>query len=233
LIILRSLERLAQKWIPVSRRNGWLAPGRRAAYHSRMAPNVACVVLAGGEGRRIGGEKPLRRLGGVTLLDRALAFAATQSDLVAVSLRTTDQVEAPQGLPILLDAPDIPGPLAGLAAGLAYAREQGRPAVLTLPCDTPRLPDDLAARLAERLIDGVGVVLAESGGQLHPVCGLWRVTCADALPGYVAQGRRSLWGFAKTVGMVQVEWPMTPYDPFVNVNTPEDLAALEDEQLNG
>ena len=177
----------------------------------------------------MGGAKPMRRLGGVTLLDRALAFAARQSDLVAVSFRTPGQFPTAGDPARLIDPPAIPGPLAGLAAGLAYAREHARETVLTLPCDTPRLPDDLASRLADALTDGVGAVIAESGGQLHPTCGLWRTSCADAMPAYVAQGRRSLWGFAKTVGMASVDWPSAPRDPFVNVNTADDLAALEAE----
>lgn len=186
---------------------------------------IAAVVLAGGEGRRIGGGKPLRVLGGETLLARALGQADAFSDRVALAVRDPAQVEAPGGVAVIPDAP-IEGPLGGLAAALGWARDQGRAAVLTLPCDMPFIPPDLGTRLAAAL-EGRPAVLAASGGRLHPVCGLWRVETLDHLPAYAASGRRSLHGFAEAVGFTAVEWPAAPADPFFNVNTTEDLAEAE------
>lgn len=191
--------------------------------------SFAAVVLAGGEGARIGGNKPLRALYGVTLLDHALAFAHAQSDLVAIGLRAEGQLPAPAGAAVILDDPAVPGPLGGLAAALAYARGLGREAVLTLPCDMPRLPADLAARLDAALSPSVGAAVAESGGQLYPVCALWRTDAFAALPAYLARGKSSLWGFAQALGMATVTWPVSPADPFRNANTASDLAALEAE----
>lgn len=191
--------------------------------------SFAAVVLAGGEGRRMGGTKPLRTLHGVTLLDHALGFARAASDLTAVSLRDAGQAPLHGRTAVVFDDPAIPGPLGGLAAALAFARDNGREAVLTLPCDMPRLPPDLAARLAAALESQMGAAVAESGGQLHPVCALWRVRALAHLPGYLALGKSSLWGFAQAVGMVTVGWAATPADPFRNVNTDAELAALEAE----
>jgi molybdopterin-guanine dinucleotide biosynthesis protein A len=185
----------------------------------------AAVVLAGGEGRRIGGGKPLRLLGGRTLLDRAVAQARAASDAVAVAVRDPGQTAGVAGVERLADAA-WEGPLGGLSAALAFARERGRAAVLTLPCDMPLTPSDLADRLAEAL-GSQGAALAASGGRLHPVCGLWRVEALGALPAYAATGRRSLKGFAAEVGFTAVDWPVEPLDPFFNVNTPEDLARAE------
>ena len=187
--------------------------------------DIAAVVLAGGEGRRIGGGKPLRLLGGETLLARALGQAAAFSDRVALAVRAPGQVEAPGGVAVIPDAP-VEGPLGGLAAALEYARHEGRAAVLTLPCDMPFTPVDLGARLGAAIGEHA-VALASSGGRLHPVCGLWRVTALDHLPAYAASGRRSLWGFAEAVGFTAVDWSVAPADPFFNVNTTEDLAEAE------
>ncbi|MBF0664853.1 MAG: molybdenum cofactor guanylyltransferase [Brevundimonas sp.] len=186
---------------------------------------IAAVVLAGGEGRRIGGGKPLRRLGGRTLLERATAQASRFSDAVAVAVRDPAQVAGLPGAALIADAP-WEGPLGGLAAALAFARQASRAAVLTLPCDMPLTPPDLAGRLADAIGDA-GAALAASGGRLHPVCGLWRVGALEALPAYAASGARSLKGFAAEVGFVAVDWPDQPVDPFFNVNTPEDLARAE------
>ncbi|MES2342484.1 MAG: molybdenum cofactor guanylyltransferase [Pseudomonadota bacterium] len=183
------------------------------------------VVLAGGEGRRMGGGKPLRAWGGRPLLARALDLAAGYSSHVAVAVRDADQAGRGGGVPLLFDPPDIGGPLAGLASALDFGRRHGALWVQTLACDMPYLPDDLSDRLARALEPGVGAVLPVSGGRLHPVCGLWRVASRDRLATYLAAGRSSLRGFAQDVGLREVAWDAAGPDPFVNLNTLEDLAA--------
>jgi len=180
--------------------------------------NPAILILAGGEGRRIGGDKPRRLLGGRTLLEWSIEKARRWSDKVAVAARTLEQV-GEAGVPILLDPPGLEGPLGGLAS--AFRLE--RPTVLTIACDMPFLPDDLPERLAAAL-PGHGAALAASGGQVHPVCGLWRAEALSEVSGYAASGRRSLIGFAASIGYSAVEWPD---DPFFNVNRPEDLVEAE------
>lgn len=176
----------------------------------------------------MGGAKPLRPLGGATLVGRAVALARTYSQTVAVAVRAADQVAGAVDAPLLLDDPAIEGPLAGLASALRFARGQGVVCVLTLPCDSPRLPDDLAARLLAALDDSA-VVVAQSHGRLHPVCALWRTSALGALGAYLASGRRSLKGFAAAVGMSVVDWSDSSIDVFANANTPEELAALQPE----
>lgn len=185
-----------------------------------MKPMI--VILAGGEGSRMGGGKPLRKLGGRTLIQRALDRARGWSDDVRIALRSLEQAPAVDAL-VLMDDPDVWGPLAGLASAFRAAREAGRSHLLTLPCDMPFLPDDLVERL-EREIGGQLAALAMSDGQLHPVCGLWSVKAGEALGAYRAAGRRSLKGLAETVEFVAVEWPA---GTFPNINTPAELAEAE------
>lgn len=180
------------------------------------------VILAGGEGSRMGGNKPLRRLGGETLLGRALKRARGWSEDVRIALRSADQV-GEFSVPVLLDDPDIWGPLAGLTSGLRAAQETGRASVLTMPCDMPFLPENLPARLSASM-SGRSAALASSGGQLHPVCGLWSTAVLADVACYLAAGRRSLKGLAETVGYAAVDWPE---QLLANVNTPEELAAAE------
>jgi molybdenum cofactor guanylyltransferase len=164
----------------------------------------AVLILAGGEGRRIGGGKPRRLLGGLTLLERAIEQAKRWSDRVAIAARSLEQVEE-VGVPILLDPPGLEGPLGGLACALRLER----PVVLTIACDMPFLPDDLPDGLATAL-PGHGAALAASGGHVHPVCGLWRADKLVQVRDYAASGRRSLIGFAETIGYAAVEWPDDP-----------------------
>ncbi len=182
------------------------------------------AILAGGEGRRIGGAKPMKTLGERPLLEYVLERAGGWSDTVRLVLRQNEQAPT-TGLGWIADAPGLEGPLAGLAAALQAAAAEGRPAVLTVPCDMPFLPLDLPDRFAA----GIGTAcaaLAASGGRLHPVCGLWSTAALAGLPAYLATGRRSLRGFAEAVGYRAVIWEEAE-DPFFNINTPPDLAAAE------
>lgn len=188
--------------------------------------NIAIAILAGGDGSRIGGYKPLRRLGGITLIGRARALAQSWSANVVIVGRDPAQV-GPTDLPFIRDEPGSVGPIAGLAAALRHAMESGHDGLLTIPCDSPFLPCDLVSRLANALASSAGAAVPSSDGFLHPACALWRASAFFALSAYIASGRRSLHGFAEHMGFVTVEWPSTPVDPFLNINSKDDLAAAE------
>jgi len=189
-------------------------------------PRLA-VVLAGGEGRRMGGGKPLRRFGETTLVARMLELARSYCPQVAVAVRDASQVAGAVDAPLIWDDPTIGGPLAGLASALRLARELGVSDVLTLPCDAPFVPRDLAARLAGALSGQDRVAVAQSACRIHPTCALWKVEVLELLPAYLASGQRSLKGIAAAAGMVVVTWQVDGADPFANANTPEDLLALQ------
>lgn len=190
-----------------------------------MSPEVAVVILAGGEGRRLGGGKPLRLLGGEQLIDRAVRKARIWSATLAVAVRDAAQVRGSK-VEVIQDRWDVEGPLGGLASALQFALARDCELILTIPADMPFLPDDLLNRLAAAIADQ-SCVLSSSGGHVHPVCSLWNVSAADQLEVYAATGRRSLRGLAEAVGCAVVEWPSEPLDPFFNVNTPEHLAEAE------
>jgi molybdopterin-guanine dinucleotide biosynthesis protein A len=190
------------------------------------ACDIAVVVLAGGEGRRMGGGKPMRRFAGSTLLGCALDLARSYGETVAVAVRAAEQVSAPPFVPLLLDDAQLEGPIAGLASALAFGAMRGADEVLTLPCDAPLLPADLGARLSAAVRLGGQVAVASSGSRLHPTCALWKISARRELADYLRGGGRSLKGFARTCGMVEVEWAIHDHDPFSNANTPEDLSRI-------
>ncbi len=189
-----------------------------------MSNVTPVVILAGGEGSRIGGSKPLRRLAGRTLIDRAVALACGYSSTVAVACRFSDQL-AISGARVIVDDPEVEGPLGGLLPALEFARENARSEALVIPADMPFLPRDLLARLQAAIGDKLAAV-ASSGGRMHPVCGLWRIGALDKAPLYLRTGKRSLKGFAEAIGYATAEWAPDP-DPFFNINTADDLDAAE------
>lgn len=184
------------------------------------AATLGCV-LAGGEARRMGGgDKTLRMLHGRPLLDHILARLAPQCAALAISANGDPARFAAYGLPVWPDAVPGMGPLGGVLAALEASP---LPFVLTVPGDVPFLPPDLVARLhAGR--GGAAVVQAESGGRGHPVIALWPRTLAPALRQTLAAGERAVGRFAAAQGVARVEWPG---EPFLNINTPDDLAQAE------
>jgi len=110
---------------------------------------IAGLILAGGQGRRMGGDKALRLLGGTPLVGHAIARATPQVGPLAISANGSAPF-ADFGLPILADSvPGFVGPLAGILAGMDWAAEQGLTSIASFPCDAPLFPRDLVARLAE------------------------------------------------------------------------------------
>ena len=199
-----------------------------------MAPLLG-LVLAGGLGRRMdGADKPLLRLGGRTLLERVVERLAPQCpDGLALSANGDPSRFAPFPGPVLPDrVPGHPGPLAGILAGLDFSvarsgSEDGD--MLSVPGDAPFLPPDLAARLiVARDEAGAAIALAASGGREHYTVALWPVGLrADLRRALVERDERRVGTFIARHGAVAVAWPTAPVDPFLNVNTPEDLTAAE------
>ncbi len=192
--------------------------------------SIPVLVLAGGEGRRMGGcDKPLLPLGGRPVLAALLERLGGAHGTFAISANGDPARYAAFGWPVLADPPEFRGrgPLAGLAAGLDWAGSLGAAALLTVPGDAPFLPPDLAARLAP------GPALAESAGKRHPPAALWPVSARAALASHLAgldPARRGAWSvlaFAESLGARVVSFPTMPFDPFLDIDTPADLARAE------
>ena len=200
----------------------------------RGPAKTAAVLLAGGQGTRMaadgqGGDKPLRLLGDRTLLAHCIDVIAPQVGLMVLNANGDPERFAAFGLAVVADAiGDYPGPLAGILAGMRWAAAQGATDVVSVAADTPFLQTDLVARLdAARTEAAVPLACAASGGWTHPVIGLWPVDLADALVADLRAGMRKIDRWTEKFGVVSAEFPTEPFDPFFNVNRPEDLAEAE------
>jgi molybdopterin-guanine dinucleotide biosynthesis protein A len=194
---------------------------------------IAGVLLAGGQSRRMGGDdKALRMLSGKPLMQHAINRMRPQARALAISANGDPQRFAEFGLPVLADTvAGFPGPLAGILAGMRWAAGFGLEWVATAACDTPFIPLDLVARLWAAG-GGLYPAIAASAGREHPVCGLWPVDMADRLEEALAAGQRRVYGWAVSQGVVFVDFPLasaggSTVDPFLNINTPEDLQEAE------
>jgi len=191
------------------------------------------VVLAGGLARRMGGgDKARIRIGSKTILERVLARLKPQCARVILNANGDPARFADAGLPVVADSvPDFAGPLAGILAGLDWAASHAPEItdIASVPGDCPFLPADLVARLAAtRQQAGLPLACARSGDWRHPVVGLWPVKLRDDLRrALFDEGLHKIEAWTARYGVAIADWPVTPVDPFFNVNTPEDAADAE------
>jgi molybdopterin-guanine dinucleotide biosynthesis protein A len=196
-------------------------------------PETLGVLLAGGLARRMGGgDKPMKTVGGRTILDRVVERLSPQCDGLIVNANGDPARFAFLGRPVVADdVPGFAGPLAGILAALDWAatNRPGIDWVVSVATDSPFLPRDLVARLhAARGADSVPLACALSGDQTHPVIGLWRVDLrADLRHALVVEDMRKIDRWTARHGVAHAAWPTEPFDPFFNANTPEDIAEAE------
>lgn len=183
------------------------------------------VILAGGQGRRMGGaDKAMLRLGGRPLVAHVAERLEPQVERLALSANGDPARFAAYGLPVLADAASV-GPLSGILSALDWAAPLEATHVVSAPVDAPFLPPDLVPRL---LLAGeaTGLALARSGGRDHPTFGLWPVGLRGALRDFLDTGAKaSVRVFADAQGATRADFPDD--GAFRNLNTPEDLAAAE------
>jgi molybdopterin-guanine dinucleotide biosynthesis protein A len=196
-------------------------------------PPTLGVLLAGGLARRMGGgDKPLRMLGGRTILDRVIERLRPQCGTLILNANGDPGRFAATGLPVVPDSvPGFVGPLAGILAALDHAAAHAPDTsfVMSVAADTPFVPDDLVLRLhAARADAGTPVACAGSGGRVHPVNALWPVGLREDLRrALLFEDIRKIDHFTARHGAAQVFWSTEPFDPFFNANTPQDLIEAE------
>ena len=206
--------------------------------------DITAIVLAGGRASRMGGvDKGLELFNGTPLALLALRRVALQVGKVMLNANRNleiyqnfgaefEQSEQANNYRVIPDADSaFAGPLSGFAAGLAACQT---PYLLTVPCDSPRFPLDLASRLASHIASrphegGFEIAMAAQGGWTQPVFCLMRCELLPSLTSFMASGKRKIDAWTATQKTVIVHFDEPSDDPksFANANTLAELAALE------
>lgn len=192
----------------------------------RRSPIIG-AILAGGQARRLGGiDKGLVDIGGRPLVEWILDALLPQVDGLVINANRNEDRYGRYGFPVVPDRlPNHQGPLAGIAAVLAQVPPDG--AVLTVPCDSPIPPADLAARLSAALEAGRGdLAVAHDGERLQPVHALVPAPLLPRLETFLADGGRKvgLWLASQRVAVVDFA---DRRDCFLNLNRPQDLERVQ------
>lgn len=189
-------------------------------------PEITGVVLAGGQGSRMGGvDKGLQPFRGKPMVAHVVERLGSQVDELLINANRNLEEYGRFGHRVIADEIEgFAGPLAGFERGLAHA---GGRLVVTAPCDSPFLPSDLVARLRAALETGrADLAVARTGEQSHPVFSLMRREVHASLVEFLASGQRKIDKWYGSLAVVEV-----PFDDeaqaFVNINTRDELASLE------
>ena len=184
--------------------------------------DITGIVLAGGQGRRMGGvDKGLVELDGRPLCEHVIGRLAPQVGPLVINANQNLARYAAFGHPVVNDAVGgFAGPLAGLHAGMTRAETAF---VLTVPCDSPFLPLDLVSRLASGLrAHDAQLAAAKTFDQPHPVFALVRRDVLAHLASFLEAGGRKIDAWYATLAFVEVPFD-DEADAFRNINTLEEL----------
>jgi len=181
---------------------------------------VTGIVLAGGQGRRMGGvDKGLQLLHDRPMVEHVIGRLAPQVDEILINANQNLEAYGRFGYRVVPDAiGGFAGPLAGLHAGLGAAQH---PFALTVPCDSPFLPADLFSRLKNELHEK-DLAVAKTGDQPHPVFSLVRVSVLEHLSRFLSAGGRKIDAWYSTLNIIEVPFD-DEADAFRNINTREEL----------
>lgn len=199
---------------------------------------ITGLILAGGRGSRMGHvDKGLQPFRGATMVAHVIARLAPQVGAIAINANQNLDRYAAFGVPVWPDdLQGFEGPLAGLETGL---RRCPTDYLVTAPCDSPFLPQDLVARLSAALDEsGADLALAEteepdedSGAlrlQPHPVFALVKKSALPQLSAFIATGKRRMDGWYGAIKVVHVRFGDA--GAFRNINTLQELQQFEDEK---
>ena len=188
------------------------------------------VILAGGLATRMGGgDKCLLPLGGKPLLTYSIDRLRPQVADLALNANGDPARFKDFNIPVVPDSIEgFAGPLAGVLAGLDWAAGEGSEYIVTAAADTPFFPTDLVPRLMLAVENGAKpIALARTSVGRHPTFGLWPVDLREDLRAALENGTRKVVAWTEKHGTAYADFPTSGFDPFFNVNTPEDLAEAE------
>lgn len=185
------------------------------------------VIIAGGQSRRFNDEKSqqtdkfLATFGKTTLLGHIIDRARQQIPDLILNVNGDVVRVSPYGLDVIKD--DFPdgGPLGGIYAALMAAKAKGHSHIITFSSDSPFFPDDYVERMTGQT--GVKIAIAKCGDRFHPVMGIFEVSLLDDLKAYLVSGERRVMWWVRRHAYEEVIWDAKDPDPFLNINTQQDL----------
>lgn len=193
--------------------------------------HISGIIIAGGLATRMGGiDKGLVLFQQMPLVQHVINRLTSQVDEIIINANREVRQYATLGYSVIEDElTGFIGPLAGFQLGLTHAKHD---CVLTVPCDSPLLPLDLAERLRKNLLlQNADVAVAATDGIAHPIFSLCKKNVLPSLNSFIAQGGKKVSAWQKSQSYIEVDFSDSAAG-FINLNTLDDLNALENPNFN-
>lgn len=190
---------------------------------------IPAVILAGGKATRMGGgDKCLLKVGSDRLIDIVLTRLTPQVGPMVLNANGDADRFSEFDLPVLPDTvAGFVGPLAGVLAGMDWAADNGFDRVVSVAADTPFFPFDLVARLNDHGPLALAATREGENTYRQPTFGIWPTELRDDLRAALNDGLRKVVVWTDQHSAGQAVWDVGAFDPFFNINTPEDIAMAE------
>jgi molybdenum cofactor guanylyltransferase len=188
--------------------------------------NITGIILAGGRARRMGGQdKGLIQLARKPMIEYVINAIDPQVDAIIINANRNQEDYEKYGFPVVADQIEgYCGPLAGMASGLQAAKT---PFVVTVPCDSPLIPDDLVQKLFSTLQDKDAEICTPlSNGRLQPVFTLMKSELLPSMLDFLNNGERKIDKWFEKHRLAIADFSEQP-ETFININSAEELAAIE------
>lgn len=184
--------------------------------------NLSCIILAGGESRRMGEDKGLIKFNNKPLVSHAIQLAKKLCKNIYIS---TNNIEYKQfGYPLLKDIYAAKGPMGGIYSGLSASRTEWN---LFLPCDTPFLKIDLLLEMKQNLKHNKIVVPQVMNNQIHPLTGFYHKDLVPLFKNLLDNNKLKMLGLLNETETYYYEVNQDQVHSFLNLNTQEDLRKYE------
>ena len=188
--------------------------------------DISAVILAGGKGSRLGGQdKGLVLYQGKALVEHILERIKPQVGNILINANRNHDTYRAYGYPVINDTMrDYQGPLAGFSAAMQVIETEY---MITLPCDSPLIPDDLAGRLIASLQDNPSsIAVAHNGQRLQPMHALVPIKLQNSLNKFLANGDRKVALWHAQHHYIATDFSDIP-QAFANINTEEQRLRME------
>ena len=193
----------------------------------KINQNMIAVIMIGGQSTRMGGGiKSFIEFNNKNIFDRILERTKPQLNKIIINCNSPEVKLKKYNITIIKDLVDgYLGPLAGIHAAMKWINinEPKIKWLVTLPGDTPFIPNDLISRFNEKISSKLKIVLAQSDNKTHPTIGAWHTSLFDSLDEQLNKGMRKILSWAELHSIDFINYPIINFDPFFNINTKQDL----------
>ena len=185
------------------------------------------LIMIGGQSIRMGGGiKSLLEFNKKNIFDRILERLTPQIKKIIINCNTEEEKLAKYQLPIIKDLKKgYLGPLAGIHSAMSWGFNNVPEVewLITLPGDTPFIPDDIISKFQKKISKNTKIILAQSNNRTHPTIGAWHISLFMNLDKHLDIGTRKILRWAELYPIEFINYNFQTYDPFFNINTKDDL----------